>query len=41
MRIQGAEMKKVEDLKHLRSTVQSNLECGKEMKGPVRAGWNG
>ena len=38
---QGPEMKKVEDFKYLGSTVQSNGECGKEVKKKVQAGWNG
>ena len=40
VRLQGAEMKKVEDFKHLGSTVQSNGECGKEVKKHVQAVWN-
>ena len=40
VRLQGAEMKKVEDSKNLGSAVQSNRECGKEMKKSVQAGWN-
>ena len=36
--LQGAEMKKVEDFKHLGSTVQSNGECGKEVKKQVGTG---
>ena len=40
MRLQGAEIKKVEDFKYLGSTVQSKRERGKEMKC-VQAGWNG
>ena len=34
-------MAKVEDFKYLGSTVQSNGECGREVKKRVRAGWNG
>ena len=41
VRLQGAEMKKEEDFKYLGSTVQSNRECGKELKKCVQAGWNG
>ena len=41
VRLQGAEMKKVEDFKNLGSTVQSNRECGKEVKKLVQTGWNG
>ena len=31
----------MEDFKYLGSTVQSNGECGKEVKKRVQAGWNG
>ncbi|WP_139267332.1 reverse transcriptase domain-containing protein, partial [Escherichia coli] len=41
VRLQGVEVKKVEDFKYLGSTVQSNGECGKEVKRRVQAGWNG
>ncbi|XP_061621461.1 uncharacterized protein LOC133474126 [Phyllopteryx taeniolatus] len=41
MRLQGEEMAKVEDFKYLGSTVQSNGECGQEVKKRVQAGWNG
>ncbi|XP_051793650.1 uncharacterized protein LOC127530564 [Acanthochromis polyacanthus] len=41
VRLQGEEIKKVEDFKYLGSTVQSNGECGKEVKKRVQAGWNG
>ena len=41
VRLQGAEMKKVGDFKYLGSTVQSNGECGKEMKKHVQTDWNG
>ena len=34
-------MAKVEDFKYLGSTVQSNGECGREVKKRVQAGWNG
>ncbi|KAK3524837.1 hypothetical protein QTP86_007578 [Hemibagrus guttatus] len=36
VRLQGEEVKKVQG-----STVQSNGECGKEVKKRVQAGWNG
>ena len=39
MRMQ--EVAKVEDFKYLGSTVQSNGECGREVKKRVQAGWNG
>ncbi|KAK3519634.1 hypothetical protein QTP86_002446 [Hemibagrus guttatus] len=41
VRLHGAEVKKVLEFKYLGSTVQSNGECGKEVKKRVQAGWNG
>ncbi|KAK3542334.1 hypothetical protein QTP86_025769, partial [Hemibagrus guttatus] len=41
VRLQGEEVKKVQEFKYLRSTIQSNGECGKEVKKRVQAGWNG
>ncbi|KAK3552760.1 hypothetical protein QTP86_022345, partial [Hemibagrus guttatus] len=41
VRLQGEEEKKVQEFKYLNSTVQSNGECGKEVKKQVQAGWNG
>ncbi|KAK3559015.1 hypothetical protein QTP86_000017 [Hemibagrus guttatus] len=41
VRLQGEEVKKVQEFKYLGSTVQSNGECGKEIKKRVQAGWNG
>ncbi|KAK3543056.1 hypothetical protein QTP70_010554 [Hemibagrus guttatus] len=41
VRLQGEEMKKVQEFKYLGSTVQSNGECGNEVKKRVQAGWNG
>ncbi|KAK3522906.1 hypothetical protein QTP86_007326 [Hemibagrus guttatus] len=41
VRLQGEEVKKVQQFKYLGSTVQSNGECGKEVKKRVQAGWNG
>ena len=35
------EVAKVDDFKHLGSTVQSNGECEREVKKRVQAGWNG
>ena len=35
------EVAKVEDFKYLGSTIQSNGECGREVKKRVQAGWNG
>ncbi|KAK3547468.1 hypothetical protein QTP86_021041 [Hemibagrus guttatus] len=39
VRLQGEEVKKVQEFKYLGSTVQSNGECGKEVKKRVQAGW--
>ncbi|MCJ8732893.1 hypothetical protein PDJAM_G00217090 [Pangasius djambal] len=41
VRLQGEEVKKVQEFKYLGSTVQTNGECGKEVKKRVQAGWNG
>ncbi|KAK3527096.1 hypothetical protein QTP86_010830 [Hemibagrus guttatus] len=41
VRLQGEEVKKVQEFKYLGSTVQSNGERGKEVKKQVQAGWNG
>ncbi|KAK3519034.1 hypothetical protein QTP70_016148 [Hemibagrus guttatus] len=41
VRLQGEEVKKVQDFKYLGLTVQSNRECGKAVKKRVQAGWNG
>ncbi|KAK3547686.1 hypothetical protein QTP86_026932, partial [Hemibagrus guttatus] len=41
VRLQGEEVKKVQEFKYLGSTVQSNGECGKEVKKRVQEGWNG
>ncbi|KAK3526940.1 hypothetical protein QTP86_004711 [Hemibagrus guttatus] len=41
VRLQGEEVKKVQEFKYLGSTVQSNGECGKEVKKRVQADWNG
>ncbi|KAK3511524.1 hypothetical protein QTP70_008976 [Hemibagrus guttatus] len=41
VRLQGEEVKKVQEFKYLGSTVQSNGECGKEVRKRVQAGWNG
>ncbi|KAK3525007.1 hypothetical protein QTP86_012886 [Hemibagrus guttatus] len=40
VRLQGEEVKKVQEFKYLGSTVQSNGEYGKEVKKQVQAGWN-
>ena len=41
IRLQGAELAKVDDFKYLGSTVQSNGDCDREVKKRVQAGWNG
>ena len=41
VKMQGEEVAKVEDFKYLGSTVQSNGQCGREVKKRVQAGWNG
>ncbi|KAK3548079.1 hypothetical protein QTP70_004507 [Hemibagrus guttatus] len=41
VRLQGEEVKKVQEFKYLGSTVQSNGKWGKEVKKRVQAGWNG
>ena len=41
VKMQGEDVAKVEDFKYLGSTVQSNGECGREVKKRVQAGWNG
>ena len=40
VKMQGEEVAKVDDFKYLGSTVQSNGECGREVKKIVQAGWN-
>ena len=41
VKMHGEEVAKVDDFKYLGSTVQSNGECGREVKKRVQAGWNG
>ena len=41
LKIQGEKVATVEDFKYLGLTVQSNGECGREVKKRVQAGWNG
>ena len=41
VKMQGEEVVKVEDFKYLGSTVQSNGECGREVKKRVQTAWNG
>ncbi|KAK3516210.1 hypothetical protein QTP70_006360 [Hemibagrus guttatus] len=40
VRLQGEEVKKVQEFKYLGSTVQSNGECGKEVKKRVQADYS-
>lgn len=41
LQMQGIEVTKVDQFKYLGSTVQSNGECGREVKKRIQAGWNG
>ena len=41
VKMQGEEVAKVDDLKYLGATVQSNGECGREVNKIVQARWNG
>ena len=41
VRMQGEEVTKVCDFKYPGPTVQSDGECGREVKRRVQAGWNG
>ena len=41
VKMQEEEVAKVDDFKYLGSTVQSNGECGREVKKRVHAGWSG
>ena len=38
VRLQGIEVEKFHEFKHLGSTLQSNAEYGEEVKKPVQAG---
>ena len=38
VKMQGEDVTKVEDFKYLGSTVQSNGECGRDVKKRVQAG---
>uniref|UniRef100_A0A8C4T634 ribonuclease H n=1 Tax=Erpetoichthys calabaricus TaxID=27687 RepID=A0A8C4T634_ERPCA len=40
LRMQGVELAKADEFKYLGSTVQSNGDCGREVKKRVQAGWN-
>ena len=39
VKMQGVDVPKVEEFKYLGSTVQSNGDCGREVKKRVEAGW--
>ena len=41
VKMQGEGVAKVDDFKYMGSTVQSNVECGREVKKREQAGWNG
>ena len=41
VKMEGEEVAKVDDFKYLGSTLQSNGECGREVKNRAQAGWNG
>lgn len=41
MRMQGLEEDKVEEFRYLSSAAQSSVDCSKEVKKTVQAGWNG
>ncbi|XP_051781188.1 uncharacterized protein LOC127527216, partial [Erpetoichthys calabaricus] len=41
VRMQGVELAKVDEFKYVISTVQSNGDCGREVRKRVQAGWNG
>ncbi|XP_063854033.1 uncharacterized protein LOC135096458 [Scylla paramamosain] len=41
IRLQGVQMTKVDEFRYLGPTVQSNGDCGREVKKKVQAGWNG
>lgn len=41
VKMQGAEVVKVEEFKHLGSTIQSNGRCIRQVKKRVQTGWSG
>lgn len=41
VKLEGVEIKKVHEFKHLDSSVQSSSECGNEVKKREQTGWNG
>ncbi|XP_063875044.1 uncharacterized protein LOC135108200 [Scylla paramamosain] len=41
IRLQDVQMTKADEFRYLGSTVQSNGDCGREVKKKVQAGWNG
>jgi len=41
VKLQGADLAKVQDFKYLGCTVQDNGDCQKEVKKRIQAGWNG
>ena len=40
VRLQGAEVLKVQEFKYLETTVQSSGDCGRQVKNRVPAVWN-
>lgn len=41
VKLQEADGVKVDEVKYLRSTIQSNVQCTREVKKGVQAVWNG
>ena len=41
VRLQGAEVVKVQEFKYLASAAQGSGDCGREVKNRVQAGWSG
>ena len=40
IKLQGADVPETEDFRYLGSTIQSNGECGREIKKRIQAGWH-
>jgi len=40
IKLQGADVQETDDFKYLGSTIQSNGECGREIKKRIQAGWH-
>ena len=41
MKLRGVDVPEVEDFKYLGSTLQSNGDCGQEIRKRIQSGWNG